>query len=73
MSHGEQPRRSSCLRDFNGSVEMVNRSLVKQLVAFARRITNMQDHVADRVVVELHGVLLARIGGQLQLPFAYRA
>ena len=52
---------------------IVHRAFAQQPAALARRVADVQDEVADRVIVELARLVLAGIGGQFQLPFADRA
>jgi len=49
---------------------MVHCGLAQQAAAIAGGIADVQDDVADRLVVELARIAPAGIGRQLQLPFA---
>ena len=52
------------------SFDVRDGAVAQQAAAFAGGVAEVQDDVADRVVVELRRVVLAGIGRQFQLPLA---
>jgi len=67
---GEQPHRPGELRLFDELFHVIHRRLAERLAAFAGRVSDVQDDVADRAVVERARLVPARVGRQLKLPLA---
>ena len=70
VPHGKKARRTECLGHLDSRLHVLHRSVTQQPAARPCRVADVQNNVADRVIVELQRFFLRRIGGKIDLPFA---